>query len=112
MGNNLIPLFWIIILSDNKEKHLSALDHLLLINNSCRWLSESKMIQHPVHFYGHTHVLSLFLLCVEAGGKKLRSTIQRSTETGLAVEMRSRMTRQASRESTDGSMNSYSSEGK
>ncbi|XP_055781904.1 regulating synaptic membrane exocytosis protein 2-like isoform X11 [Salvelinus fontinalis] len=47
----------------------------------------------------------------EAGGKKLRSTVQRSTETGLAVEMRSRMTRQASRESTDGSMNSYSSEG-
>ncbi|XP_061112417.1 regulating synaptic membrane exocytosis protein 2-like isoform X1 [Conger conger] len=45
------------------------------------------------------------------GGKKLRSTVQRSTETGLAVEMRSRMTRQASRESTDGSMNSYSSEG-
>eukprot|EP00063_Salmo_salar_P081599 XP_014056434.1 PREDICTED: regulating synaptic membrane exocytosis protein 2-like isoform X18 [Salmo salar] len=47
----------------------------------------------------------------EAGGKKLRSTVQRSTETGLAVEMRSRMTRQASRESNDGSMNSYSSEG-
>ncbi|XP_073728568.1 regulating synaptic membrane exocytosis protein 2 isoform X32 [Misgurnus anguillicaudatus] len=47
----------------------------------------------------------------EAGGKKLRSTIQRSTETGLAVEMRTRMTRQASRESNDGSMNSYSSEG-
>ncbi|XP_043973084.1 regulating synaptic membrane exocytosis protein 2 isoform X11 [Gambusia affinis] len=47
----------------------------------------------------------------EAGGKKLRSTVQRSTETGLAVEMRNRMTRQASRESTDGSMNSYSSEG-
>ncbi|XP_046733481.1 regulating synaptic membrane exocytosis protein 2 isoform X4 [Silurus meridionalis] len=47
----------------------------------------------------------------EAGGKKLRSTVQRSTETGLAVEMRSRMTRQASRESTDGSMNSFSSEG-
>ncbi|XP_039592769.1 regulating synaptic membrane exocytosis protein 2 isoform X43 [Polypterus senegalus] len=47
----------------------------------------------------------------KAGGKKLRSTIQRSTETGLAVEMRNRMTRQASRESTDGSMNSYSSEG-
>eukprot|EP00063_Salmo_salar_P081606 XP_014056441.1 PREDICTED: regulating synaptic membrane exocytosis protein 2-like isoform X25 [Salmo salar] len=45
------------------------------------------------------------------GGKKLRSTVQRSTETGLAVEMRSRMTRQASRESNDGSMNSYSSEG-
>ncbi|XP_059758144.1 regulating synaptic membrane exocytosis protein 2 isoform X7 [Balaenoptera ricei] len=47
----------------------------------------------------------------EAGGKKLRSTVQRSTETGLAVEMRNWMTRQASRESTDGSVNSYSSEG-
>uniref|UniRef100_G1P910 Regulating synaptic membrane exocytosis 2 n=1 Tax=Myotis lucifugus TaxID=59463 RepID=G1P910_MYOLU len=50
-------------------------------------------------------------VCAEAGGKKLRSTVQRSTETGLAVEMRNWMTRQASRESTDGSMNSYSSEG-
>ncbi|XP_039184787.1 regulating synaptic membrane exocytosis protein 2 isoform X36 [Crotalus tigris] len=47
----------------------------------------------------------------EAGGKKLKSTVQRSTETGLAVEMRNWMTRQASRESTDGSMNSYNSEG-
>ncbi|XP_028918192.1 regulating synaptic membrane exocytosis protein 2 isoform X23 [Ornithorhynchus anatinus] len=47
----------------------------------------------------------------KAGGKKQRSTVQRSTETGLAVEMRNWMTRQASRESTDGSMNSYSSEG-
>ncbi|XP_021118418.1 regulating synaptic membrane exocytosis protein 2 isoform X4 [Heterocephalus glaber] len=47
----------------------------------------------------------------EGGGKKLRSTVQRSTETGLAVEMRNWMTRQASRESTEGSMNSYSSEG-
>ncbi|XP_069477579.1 regulating synaptic membrane exocytosis protein 2 isoform X5 [Ambystoma mexicanum] len=47
----------------------------------------------------------------EAGGKKLKSTVQRSTETGLAVEIRNWMTRQASRESTDGSMNSYSSEG-
>ncbi|XP_051471391.1 regulating synaptic membrane exocytosis protein 1 isoform X20 [Apus apus] len=47
----------------------------------------------------------------EAGSKKLKSTIQRSTETGMAAEMRSRMVRQPSRESTDGSMNSYSSEG-
>ncbi|XP_012929572.1 regulating synaptic membrane exocytosis protein 2 isoform X31 [Heterocephalus glaber] len=47
----------------------------------------------------------------KGGGKKLRSTVQRSTETGLAVEMRNWMTRQASRESTEGSMNSYSSEG-
>ncbi|KAM6171206.1 regulating synaptic membrane exocytosis protein 2 isoform 24-T24 [Erethizon dorsatum] len=47
----------------------------------------------------------------KGGGKKLRSTVQRSTETGLAVQMRNWMTRQASRESTDGSMNGYSSEG-
>ncbi|XP_026520996.1 regulating synaptic membrane exocytosis protein 1-like [Notechis scutatus] len=47
----------------------------------------------------------------ETGNKKLKSTIQRSTETGMAAEMRSRMVRQPSRESTDGSMNSYSSEG-
>nr|XP_028578569.1 regulating synaptic membrane exocytosis protein 1 isoform X37 [Podarcis muralis] len=47
----------------------------------------------------------------ETGSKKLKSTIQRSTETGMAAEMRSRMVRQPSRESTDGSINSYSSEG-
>ncbi|XP_035981733.1 regulating synaptic membrane exocytosis protein 2 isoform X6 [Fundulus heteroclitus] len=51
-------------------------------------------------------------------GKKVSkagsSTIQRSVETGMAVEYPrggSAMNRQASRESTDGSMNSYSSEG-
>ncbi|XP_064412604.1 regulating synaptic membrane exocytosis protein 1 isoform X20 [Latimeria chalumnae] len=48
----------------------------------------------------------------EAANKKLSKVpIQRSTETGMAVEMRNRMARQPSRESTDGSMNSYSSEG-
>ncbi|KAG7512957.1 regulating synaptic membrane exocytosis 1-like isoform X1 [Solea senegalensis] len=50
-------------------------------------------------------------------GKKGKgsSSIQRSVETGMAVEYPrggSAMNRQASRESTDGSMNSYSSEGK
>ncbi|XP_035847933.1 regulating synaptic membrane exocytosis protein 1-like isoform X8 [Sander lucioperca] len=50
-------------------------------------------------------------------GKKVGkggSSIQRSVETGMAVEYPrggSGMNRQASRESTDGSMNSYSSEG-
>ncbi|XP_074847133.1 regulating synaptic membrane exocytosis protein 1 isoform X16 [Carettochelys insculpta] len=47
----------------------------------------------------------------EGGNKKLKSTIQRSTETGMAAELRNRMVRQPSRESTDGSINSYSSEG-
>ncbi|GAB1284840.1 Regulating synaptic membrane exocytosis protein 1 [Apodemus speciosus] len=46
----------------------------------------------------------------KSGHKKLKSTIQRSTETGMAAEMR-KMVRQPSRESTDGSINSYSSEG-
>ncbi|XP_074532734.1 regulating synaptic membrane exocytosis protein 1-like isoform X4 [Halichoeres trimaculatus] len=47
-------------------------------------------------------------------GKASSSSIQRSVETGMAVEYPrggSGMNRQASRESTDGSMNSYSSEG-
>uniref|UniRef100_G3NIW9 Regulating synaptic membrane exocytosis 1 n=1 Tax=Gasterosteus aculeatus aculeatus TaxID=481459 RepID=G3NIW9_GASAC len=47
-------------------------------------------------------------------GKGGSSSIQRSVETGMAVEYPrggSSMNRQASRESTDGSMNSYSSEG-
>ncbi|KAG9337984.1 hypothetical protein JZ751_027321 [Albula glossodonta] len=49
----------------------------------------------------------------EAANKsKLKGQIQRSQETGMAVEYpRNAMARQASRESTDGSMNSYSSEG-
>ncbi|NXA42373.1 RIMS3 protein, partial [Eudromia elegans] len=47
----------------------------------------------------------------EGGPKKLRSNIRRSTETGIAVEMRSRVTRQGSRDSTDGSTNSGGSDG-
>uniref|UniRef100_A0ACB8FQF8 Regulating synaptic membrane exocytosis protein 3 n=1 Tax=Sphaerodactylus townsendi TaxID=933632 RepID=A0ACB8FQF8_9SAUR len=47
----------------------------------------------------------------DGGPKKLRSNIRRSTETGIAVEMRNRVTRQGSRESTDGSTNSNSSDG-
>uniref|UniRef100_A0AAQ4PZJ8 C2 domain-containing protein n=1 Tax=Gasterosteus aculeatus aculeatus TaxID=481459 RepID=A0AAQ4PZJ8_GASAC len=58
----------------------------------------------------------LCLLCVhchseDGGTKKLRSTIRRSTETGIAVEMRNRVTRQGSKDSTDGSTNSNSSDG-
>ncbi|XP_040185679.1 regulating synaptic membrane exocytosis protein 4 [Rana temporaria] len=44
-------------------------------------------------------------------GRKLKGAIQRSTETGLAVEMPSRTVRQASHESIEDSMNSYGSEG-
>ncbi|XP_074503052.1 regulating synaptic membrane exocytosis protein 1-like isoform X5 [Sebastes fasciatus] len=51
----------------------------------------------------------------KVGKGNVSSSIQRSVETGMAVEYPrggSGMNRQASRESTDGSMNSYSSEGK
>ncbi|KAJ8284917.1 hypothetical protein COCON_G00037670 [Conger conger] len=48
----------------------------------------------------------------EAGNKKNKSQIQRSQETGMAVEYpRNAVARQASRESNNGSMNSYNSEG-
>ncbi|XP_029377255.1 regulating synaptic membrane exocytosis protein 1-like isoform X2 [Echeneis naucrates] len=53
-------------------------------------------------------------LAGKKAGKGGSSSIQRSVETGMAVEYPrggSAMNRQASRESTDGSMNSYSSEG-
>lgn len=63
--------------------------------------------------------LSLHFVTETSTGKKVSkagsSSIQRSVETGMAVEYPrggSAMNRQASRESTDGSMNSYSSEGK
>uniref|UniRef100_A0A3B3I842 C2 domain-containing protein n=1 Tax=Oryzias latipes TaxID=8090 RepID=A0A3B3I842_ORYLA len=51
---------------------------------------------------------------VRLQGAEVKKVIQRSVETGMAVEYPrggSAMNRQASRESTDGSMNSYSSEG-
>uniref|UniRef100_A0A3B3V4J6 Regulating synaptic membrane exocytosis 4 n=1 Tax=Poecilia latipinna TaxID=48699 RepID=A0A3B3V4J6_9TELE len=44
---------------------------------------------------------------VDTDGRKLKGGIQRSTETGLAVEMPSRTVRQASHESIEDSMNSY-----
>ncbi|XP_030742923.1 regulating synaptic membrane exocytosis protein 4 [Echinops telfairi] len=47
---------------------------------------------------------------LEADGRRLKGAIQRSTETGLAVEMPSRTLRQASHESIEDSMNSYGSE--
>lgn len=51
-------------------------------------------------------------LCPEGDSRRLKGAIQRSTETGLAVEMPSRTLRQASHESIEDSMNSYGSEGK
>ncbi|XP_050960281.1 regulating synaptic membrane exocytosis protein 1 isoform X2 [Labeo rohita] len=50
----------------------------------------------------------------EASNKKSKGsqgTIQRSQETGMAVELQRNMSRQPSRESNNGSMNSYNSEG-
>ncbi|XP_015419437.1 PREDICTED: regulating synaptic membrane exocytosis protein 4 [Myotis davidii] len=50
-------------------------------------------------------------LCQEGDSRRLKGAIQRSTETGLAVEMPSRTLRQTSHESIEDSMNSYGSEG-
>lgn len=60
-----------------------------------------------LNFFRHLY----FCISADGANKKLRSTIRRSTETGIAVEMRNRVTRQGSKESTDGSTNSNSSEG-
>lgn len=103
---------------------LEVLEMCLFHSSGISQSNQRCLCDNLTHRFGAVHQ-PCFILCPslslshfglnvrpEAGGKKLRSTIQRSTETGLAVEMRSRMTRQASRESTDGSMNSYSSEGK
>ncbi|CAG5890383.1 unnamed protein product [Menidia menidia] len=65
-------------------------------------------------FRGQLLYSSLLFSCRQqgyGGTKKLRSTIRRSTETGIAVEMRNRVTRQGSKDSTDGSTNSNSSDG-
>uniref|UniRef100_A0AAZ3NPX1 Regulating synaptic membrane exocytosis 1 n=1 Tax=Oncorhynchus tshawytscha TaxID=74940 RepID=A0AAZ3NPX1_ONCTS len=45
------------------------------------------------------------------GKKEKGASIQRSTETGMAVEMTRNMSRQSSKESTNGTMNSCNSEG-
>lgn len=71
----------------------------------CERIVRSVML---VELFFHTYT---FFISVDGANKKLRSTIRRSTETGIAVEMRNRVTRQGSKESTDGSTNSNSSEG-
>ena len=43
-------------------------------------------------------------------GRKSRSSFTRSEEVGAAADMRSRVTRQTSKESTDGSVGSMSSD--
>uniref|UniRef100_A0A4W3GR96 Regulating synaptic membrane exocytosis 4 n=1 Tax=Callorhinchus milii TaxID=7868 RepID=A0A4W3GR96_CALMI len=57
-------------------------------------------------------ILTMSLPPTDADGRKLRGAVQRSTETGLAVEMPSRTMRQASHESIEESVISYGSEGK
>lgn len=58
------------------------------------------------------HLSSLFFLPEGKSKKEKGAPIQRSTETGMAVELTRNMSRQPSRESNNGSMNSYNSEGK
>lgn len=65
-------------------------------------------------FVQSTISCDVFLLVHPEGKSKKEkgAPIQRSTETGMAVELTRNMSRQPSRESNNGSMNSYNSEGK
>lgn len=76
-----------------------------------KWISISRS---PL--YGWPENLFLSSVCLsnsEGKSKKEKGApIQRSTETGMAVELNRNMSRQPSRESNNGSMNSYNSEGK
>ncbi|KAL4629462.1 regulating synaptic membrane exocytosis protein 3 [Arapaima gigas] len=78
----------------NKKRRSSLGAKMVAIVGLSQWSKSSLQLNQP-----------------DGGTKKLRSTIRRSTETGIAVEMRTRVTRQGSRESTDGSTNSNSSDG-
>ncbi|XP_053123126.1 regulating synaptic membrane exocytosis protein 3 isoform X2 [Hemicordylus capensis] len=81
-------------LSSNKKRRSSLGAKMVAIVGLSQWSRSTAHLSHP-----------------DGGPKKLRSNIRRSTETGIAVEMRNRVTRQGSRESTDGSTNSNSSDG-
>uniref|UniRef100_A0A8D0C730 Regulating synaptic membrane exocytosis 3 n=1 Tax=Salvator merianae TaxID=96440 RepID=A0A8D0C730_SALMN len=81
-------------LSSNKKRRSSLGAKMVAIVGLSQWSKSTMQLNHS-----------------DGGTKKLRSNIRRSTETGIAVEMRNRVTRQGSRESTDGSTNSNSSDG-
>ncbi|XP_078539891.1 regulating synaptic membrane exocytosis protein 3 [Lissotriton helveticus] len=82
-------------LSTNKKRRSSLGAKMVAIVGLSQWSRSTLQLNQP-----------------DGGTKKLRSNIRRSTETGIAVEMRNRVTRQGSRESTDGSStNSNSSDG-
>ncbi|KAI1901849.1 hypothetical protein AGOR_G00038620 [Albula goreensis] len=81
-------------LAGNKKRRSSLGAKMVAIVGLSQWSKSTLQLNQP-----------------DGGTKKLRSTIRRSTETGIAVEMRNRVTRQGSRESTDGSTNSNSSDG-
>ncbi|CAM4655352.1 unnamed protein product [Lepidochelys olivacea] len=81
-------------ITSNKKRRSSLGAKMVAIVGLSQWSKSTLQLNQP-----------------DGGPKKLRSTIRRSTETGIAVEMRNRVTRQGSRESTDGSTNSNSSDG-
>ena len=56
------------------------------------------------------HAGLLYMVCAFTGGKKPRASFQRSEEVGAAAELRNRMVKQASKDSTDGSIGSISSD--
>uniref|UniRef100_A0A8C4SKR7 Regulating synaptic membrane exocytosis 3 n=1 Tax=Erpetoichthys calabaricus TaxID=27687 RepID=A0A8C4SKR7_ERPCA len=81
-------------MSTNKKRRSSLGAKMVAIVGLSQWSRSTLQLNQP-----------------DGSTKKLRSNIRRSTETGIAVEMRNRVTRQGSKESTDGSTNSNSSDG-
>ncbi len=70
----------------------------------CCWIQNQEGLETLLVEMSNMYSSSLPLLSFSEEGKKkkpVRLAIQRSVETGLAVEMKSRMTRQPSRETTD-----------
>ncbi|KAF7245843.1 Regulating synaptic membrane exocytosis protein 3, partial [Varanus komodoensis] len=102
--------FWYVLaqLCFEKEERIWSLEDFQ-IRDEAKGLVRQQVIQKTLS--GDRRLFRSEQDVSDGGPKKLRSNIRRSTETGIAVEMRNRVTRQGSRESTDGSTNSNSSDG-
>ncbi|RXN20301.1 regulating synaptic membrane exocytosis 3 [Labeo rohita] len=94
-------------LAGNKKRRSSLGAKMVAIVGLSQWSKSTLQLNQQVTLsYIYIYIYENY-----GGTKKLRSTIRRSTETGIAVEMRNRVTRQGSKDSTDGSTNSNSSDG-
>jgi len=113
-----LSVFIIICISSNDECHKSSLlitDMNIKLINSCSsasdWLRNMNVFVR-LRFKARWLFLSLLFHPEGKNKREKGAPIQRSTETGMAVELTRNMSRQPSKESNNGSMNSCNSEGK